>query len=113
MSGRARRTKPTHLARPYIIDVYRGGVVRVRHRSEPPEEGTLPVYSVDTADEGEMLQVRTCALSRENNQDYRLNPVYRGDRDLLELEDLDALTDTFARIHAEQRAAARRRRKAS
>jgi hypothetical protein len=92
------------LTRSYLLEVYKSGEVMIRARGEPMPEGVLPVYSTDSREEAEMIQVRCCVLSRVDNQTYRLNPNLRNDGQLT-LEDLPMLTEMFKQIHEQQRAA--------
>lgn len=83
---------PNHLSKPWLIEVYRSGEVVFRHRTTPRPDGVLPVFSVDTKKEAEHIQVGMCVLSRVDNETYRLNPRFRNDKELLDLEDMESIT---------------------
>ena len=90
---RRRVASSSKFGRPWKIEVYQGGALVIRHEREMPRAGVLLVCSVETKADAESIQVGCCSLSRVDNETYRLNPVFRNDKDSLELEDLPALGD--------------------
>ncbi len=91
---------------PWKIEVYRSGELVIRHERDLQKDGVLPVCSTYTQEDAETIQIGCCVLERYDNETYRLNPRYRGDKHLLELDDLDPLGDALLGYLAE----AKRRR---
>lgn len=80
------------LSRAVILDVTQSGHVFIRGRGAASMHG-LPVYSVDTYEEAEALQVRHCRRVRSGL--YRLND-WPEDPDV---EELEKVTDLFRATH--------------
>lgn len=101
--------------RPIMVHVCRDGTVTFRRRDEPVFNGrALPVFSVNTPEEAEAIQVRFCRAQWKahplmpGKTWYRLSclydgtdPAHRGDG-MIEPEDLDGITVMFREFWAEE-----------
>lgn len=62
-----------HLSRKVLLYVYANGAIVFRDWDNPDvPKGALPVFSVDTQEEAEILQVSLCRISRADNKTYHI-----------------------------------------
>lgn len=61
------------MSRRFLIDVDAGGAFTIRPRGQVAAAGSLPVFSTDTHEEAESLQVYHCRLARDGSGVYFLN----------------------------------------
>lgn len=56
------RTRPqaNHLSRPILIDLFMSGHLAYRWKGSGGNPGSLPVFSVDTAEQAQAMQARFC-----------------------------------------------------
>lgn len=83
------------LGKAFTMWVDAAGCVTLRERGRGVD-GSLPVFSVDTREEGEALQVRHCRLALDASGLYFLNDPPRT------VEGLGSVSDMFRQTHAER-----------
>lgn len=87
------------LGRALTLWVDAAGCVTVQERGRGVN-GSLPVFSTDTREQAEALQVRHCRLARDGSGLYFLTDIPRG------VEDLGKVSDLFRETHSENLAGA-------
>lgn len=88
--------------RRFMIHVCKDGTVTYRDKSidEKVFNGrALPVFSVDTAEEAEQIQIRFCKLQYESHPLIPGKPWYKVFPFSGELEDLDRVRNMFAEFY--------------
>ena len=73
---------PDDLSRRFFLDVTADGAVFIRERGQRCTDGALPVFTTDTYEAAEMLQMRHCRRANDGTGIYRLNHPPRGLADI-------------------------------
>lgn len=81
------------LGRAMTLWVDAGGCVTIREKGRRVD-GSLPVFSTDTREQAERLQVRHCRLARDGSALYFLNQTPH------DVADLGAVSDLFRATYA-------------
>lgn len=87
------------LGRLVTLWVDAAGCVTARERGSGVD-GSLPVFSTDTREQAEALQVRHCRLARDGSGLYFLTDTPRG------VEDLSRVSDMFRETYSQGQASA-------
>lgn len=106
--------RATHLDRPVLLHVCKDGTVSYRTRAEPVFNGkALPVFSVNSVDEAQAIQVRFCRRGYGPHPQmpgrvwYKLSRLGDGtdpamrQGGVLELDDLEGITAMFSAFYAD------------
>lgn len=92
----AKRDRNHHLSRPILLDLCKDGTVTYRSQGEPSFNGmALPVFSVDTAEQAEAIQVRFCRRQYASHPRLLGKPWYRWTDFSGELDDMQAVTEAM------------------
>jgi hypothetical protein len=106
MTDKTNRDLNDAYVRRFMIHVCKDGTVTYRDKSigEKVFNGVaLPVFSVDTAEEAERIQVRFCRLQHGHHPLMPGKPWYRLNEFSGELEDLDRVRNMFAAHYGEHK----------
>lgn len=87
------------LGRAVTLWVDAAGCVTAQERGRGID-GSLPVFSTDTREQAEALQVRHCRLTRDGSGLYFLTDTPRG------VEDLGKVSDIFRKTYSENQTSA-------
>lgn len=109
--------KPGDIGRPVVIHVCKDGTISYRRHGEPVFNGVaLPVFSVDTVEQAQAVQVRFGRMQYEPHPQMPGRPWYRWTGFSGDVDDLDKVSDAIREYLGAQLSVAperRRRRRAA
>lgn len=89
-----------YLERPYILHCCKDGTITYRTRNQPIFNGrALPVFSVDTEEDAQAIQLLLCSLQYGEHPDLPGQPWYRISSFGGELEDLEGITEQMTKVY--------------
>jgi len=90
------------LSRPIILHCCRDGTITYRTRKEPTFNGAaLPVFSVDTIEQAQLLQVLFCRLQYGEHPLMKGKPWYRWTEFDGKVQSLELVTDRLRKAYNE------------